>query len=164
MKRSLSLAVVGILVAASHQLFAQGMGGQAPAYSQPGHPIANQPNTNSYPSNTSTSLNANGPKTASVTISDGSHSATTFPTETRQLSASFTTSGTNKGDKLQAIWLSSVNGRKKIYETNMTGDQTNFGGSVSINGPASGWPAGKYELDLFVNNKLVAHQPFKMGK
>ena len=163
MNRSFSILLVGIVSLTTSHLFGQGMGGQAPAYSQAGHPIAN-PSNNSFGGNTSSSLNVNGPKTADVSISDGTHSATAFPTATRQLSASFTTRGTNKGDKLQAIWLSSVNGRKKIYETNMTGDGANFGGSVSINGPASGWPPGKYELDLFVNNKLVAHQAFHMGK
>lgn len=161
MKLSVPFLLAGMVgLATTSQTFAAGYGATAPAYSQAGHPMTNQPNTagagTSNPQSLATRLSA------SVSISDGSKSATSFSSKTKQLSATFTTTGTNKGDKLQAVWISSVNGRKKINTTALTGDRQNFNGSVSINGPAAGWPAGKYELDLFVNNKLVAHQPFTM--
>jgi hypothetical protein len=44
----------------------------------------------------------------------------------------------------------------------MVSAEPNFNGTVSINAPPTGFPAGKYELDIYLGNKMAARAPFNV--
>jgi hypothetical protein len=102
-----------------------------------------------------------GPPKVQVSImqEEKGASATTFPSNVQKLYASFKTQGTKKGDKVRGVWISTAKS-KKLYETTLTGDQANFVGSFSINGPAQGWPPGNYKAEVYLNNHLAASANF----
>ena len=158
MKRLLPLILIGVFATVQH-LAAQGPGmGSAPSYSQAGHPV-NTAHSSNQP--LVTGAKPAGPPHVSVTVAaeENGAASTSFPTKTPHVYGSFKTTNTNKGDRIHAVWINSAT-KKPLYKTDMTGTEANFFGTVSINGPATGWPPGKYELDLYLGNKMLARAPF----
>jgi hypothetical protein len=159
MKRVLPLILIGVF-AALQQLAAQGgygMGGGG--YAPPSHP----PST-SYPAGTANAATkSSGPAHVSVTVAaeEKGNPATTFPTKTPHLYGSFTSTNTDKGERIHAVWVNTAT-KKALYKTDMVSAQPNFNGTVSINAPPTGFPAGKYELDIYLANKMVARAPFNV--
>jgi hypothetical protein len=160
MKRLLPLILIGVF-AAVQQLAAQGMGSSG--YAPPSHPptTSHTPSTATQATNTA-ATKSSGPATASVTVAaeEKGAAAGSFPAKTPRLYGSFTTTGTNKGDKLRAVWVNSST-KKQLYKTELTGQEENFVGNVSIDAP-HGWPPGKYELDIYLGNKMAGRTAFNI--
>jgi len=161
MKRLFPLVLAGIF-AAIQQLPAQMKGG-APSYSQPGHPMSTAHNSDQALATAADSKKPGGPPHVSVSVAaeEKGNPATSFPTKTPHLYGSFTSTNTSKGERIHAVWVNSAT-KKALYKTDMVSAEPNFNGSVSINAPPTGWPAGKYELDIYLGNKMVGRAPFSM--
>jgi hypothetical protein len=165
MKRFFFVLTAGIFVLCTH-VDAQGPsmgGGGAPAYSQSGHPMNTAHNSNQALQTARDSQKPSGPAHVSVTVAaeEKGSPGINFPAKTPRLYGSFTTTGTNKGDRVHAVWLNAST-KKALYKTDMVSTEPNFTGTVSINAPPAGWPAGKYELDIYLGNKMAARAAFNM--
>jgi hypothetical protein len=161
MKRLLPLILIGVFPTVQ-QLAAQSMsrtGG--PAYSQSGHP-ASTSHTSSQSLQAAKDSTKAGPVHVSVSVAaeEKGAAAGSFPAKTPRLYGSFTTTGTNKGEKLHAVWVNSST-KKQLYKTELTGQEANFVGNVSIDAP-HGWPPGKYELDIYLGNKMAGRTTFNI--
>ena len=95
-----------------------------------------------------------------VAAEEKGNPATSFPAKTPRLYGSFTSTGTTKGDALHAVWVNSAT-KKQLYKTDLTGQEANFVGTVSIDAP-HGWPPGKYELDIYLGNKMAGRSTFNI--
>jgi hypothetical protein len=157
MKRLLPLILAGIFAAVQH-LAAQGMGGGG--YGAQSHPPSTTHTSNQ--TSTANAAKSSGPATVSVTVAaeEKGAPAASFPVKTPHLYGSITTTNTNKGDKIRAVWVNSST-KKQLYKTDLTGPDANFTGNVSIDAP-KGWPPGKYELEIYLGNKMAARAPFTM--
>ena len=109
------------------------------------------------------SATTTGPTHVSVSVAaeEKGNAATSFPTKTQHLYGSFTTTGTNKGDRVHAVWVNSST-KKALYKVDMTSTEPNFNGTVSITAPPTGWTPGKYELDIYLGNKIEGRASFNM--
>jgi hypothetical protein len=160
MKRLLPLVLAGAFTAV-HPV--QGIGRDTPAYSQSGHPT-NTSHTSSQALETAKdSSKPTGPVHVSVRVAteEKGNSATTFPKNTPHLFGTFRTTGTNKGDRIHAVWVNSST-KKPLYKIDMTSTEPNFYGTVSISAPPTGWPPGKYELDIYLGNKMAGSASFNI--
>ncbi len=162
MKRLLPLILLGIF-AAVQQLAAQMQSGGGGTYAQPGHPMTTSHSSNQSLETSNTYGKQTGPVKVSVSVAaeEKGNPATSFPTKTPHLYGSFTTTGTNKGEKIYAVWVNSAT-KKALYKTDMVSAEPNFNGTVSINAPPTGWPPGKYELDIYLGKKLQGRATFNM--
>lgn len=165
MKRFFSLLIIGTLGVCQHAgaQGGYGSGAGAPMGSAAGHPANTTHNSGQLDQATREYSQPGGPARVTVTIAaqENGQPATNFSASTPRLVASFHTSGTKKGDTIRAVWVSDTSG-KKLNETTLKGEQDNFIGSLSLNGPATGWPPGKYELDIYLNNKSAGKTSFTM--
>ncbi len=162
MKRLLPLFVLGIF-AVVQQLSAQMQGGGGSTYAQPGHPASTSHTSNQSLETAKDSGKPAGPVHVSVSVAaeEKGNPAASFPTKTPHLYGSFTTTGTIKGEKIYAVWVNSAT-KKALYKTSMISAEPNFNGTVSINAPPTGWPAGRYELDIYLGNKMQGRASFNM--
>jgi hypothetical protein len=126
-------------------------------FAPPNHPaltsrISNQVEANPYPY---------APLLAHVWVSVAAAEkgtvATSFSAKTSHLYGSFKTTNTDMGERIHAVWINSST-KKPLYKTDMISTQSNFFGTVSINAP----PAGQYELDIYLGNKLEGRANFNM--
>jgi hypothetical protein len=82
-----------------------------------------------------------------------------FTTDTPKVHALFKTKGAQKGDKLRGVWIADDVGdaapaNTKIDETSLTLEGDTDDGDFSCSKPTKGWPAGKYHVDIYANDKL----------
>lgn len=166
MKYPFALLILANFAAAHAQAYSPS-GASSPLYSQPGQATA----VHNGPLDRGSHVNeakapAGTPKVdLSITSGEKGKAASTFPSNTPKLLAVFRTHGTQKGDKIQVVWLSQVGGsKKKLNQSSLTGDQSDFVGSFTLGGPATGWPPGKYKVELYLGNKLAASANFTMVK
>jgi hypothetical protein len=105
-------------------------------------------------------------KVESVIALDGdTKPATTFASDVPKLFAFFRTKGTEKGSKLRGVWIAEDVGdaapaNTKIDEATVTGDQDDFHGAFSLSKPDKGWPVGKYKVEIYAGDELVATVKF----
>ena len=90
---------------------------------------------------------------------------TTFTTDTPKVVALFKTKGGQKGDKLRGVWIADDVGdaapaNTKIDEATLTLEGDTDDGNFSCSKPTKGWPAGKYHLDIYANDKLATTVKF----
>jgi len=153
-----------MMFSAAPRMSAQ-MGGGGQNYAPQGHPTTTTSHSSSQTLETRREYGQqqSGAARASIAISaeEKGGGAVAFPTKTPKLFATFQTHGTTKGDNIRAVWVRQSD-KKGLYQTKMIGNQNDFGGTVSINAPPAGWPAGKYEVELFVNDKIVGKAVFAM--
>jgi hypothetical protein len=102
-----------------------------------------------------------------IAVDGDTRPATVFPADTPQLSAFILTEGTEKGDKARGVWIAEdTNGTApanyKIDEGTMTGDKDDFGGAFSLSKPNSGWPVGKYRVDVYIGDDLSGSTKFQI--
>ena len=80
--------------------------------------------------------------------------------------ALFKTKGAQKGDKLRGVWIADNVGdaapaNTKIDEkTSDPGRRHQRRRVFVLKNPTKGWPAGKYHLDIYVNDKLATTEKF----
>jgi hypothetical protein len=90
---------------------------------------------------------------------------TVFTPDTPELRATFQTKETKKGDKLRGEWIADDVGdvappNTKIGEKILSLEADNGGGYFTFSKPTAGWPAGKYHLDVYANDKLATTAKF----
>ena len=91
--------------------------------------------------------------------------ATTFGPDVPKLYAFFRSEGTHAGDKLRGAWVADDVGsaapkETTIDEATLTADKDNFYGAFSLTKPTKGWPAGKYHVDIYLNDKVAVSPEF----
>ncbi len=113
-----------------------------------------------------TSAYAGDVKVESVIAVDGdTKPATSFASDTPKLFAFFRSTGTEKGDKLRAVWIAEDVGdaapaNTKIDEVTVTGTKDDFEGAFSLSKPDKGWPVGKYKVQIYDEDELVTTVKF----
>src|ERR1700741_3368944 len=100
-------------------------------------------------------------------IAEGQDSkpAMAFAPDVPKLYAFFRSAGTHAGDKLRGVWIADDVGSAAPKETTidqaiLTADSNNFYGAFSLTKPTKGWPAGKYHVDIYLNDKLAVSPEF----
>jgi len=96
---------------------------------------------------------------ATATAADA-QATTTFAPETPVIFALLQMEGVKKGDKLRAVWIADDVGgaapaKTQIAEKTMTMEGVPNEGSFSCTKPGKNWPAGKYHVDIYANDKLA---------
>lgn len=102
-----------------------------------------------------------------VTMTTGPQDEPTaiFATNTPKLYAIFKTKGVKNGDKLRAVWIADDVGEvapaaTKIDEKTLTMEGDTDDGAFTLSKPFKGWPAGKYHVEIYVNEHLVTKVKF----
>ena len=90
---------------------------------------------------------------------------TAFARDTPAVFALLSMEGVLKGDKLRAVWIADDVGdaapaHTKIAEKTMTMEGVPNEGSFSCTKPSKNWPAGKYHVDIYANDKLITTARF----
>ena len=90
---------------------------------------------------------------------------TTFATDTPKVFAMFKTVGAQNGDKIRGVWIaenvgSAAPANSKIDEKTLTMEGDTEDGALSLSKPTKGWPAGKYRLEIYANDKLATTVKF----
>ena len=103
--------------------------------------------------------------TAVVTSGPEDEPTRIFTTDTPKVLALFKTKGAQKGDKLRGVWIADDVGEAapantKIAEKTLTVEGDTDDGDFSCTKPAKGWPAGKYHVDIYANDKLATTVKF----
>jgi hypothetical protein len=91
--------------------------------------------------------------------------ATAFARDVPKLYAFFRSEGTHAGDKFRGVWIADDVGSAAEKETTidqaiLTADSDNFYGAFSLTKPTKGWPAGKYHVDIYLNDKIAVSPEF----
>lgn len=93
--------------------------------------------------------------------------ATSFATDTPKVLVLFKTTGAQKGDKIRGVWIADDTGgaapaNTKIDEATLNLEGDTDKGEFSCSKPTKGWPAGKYHVDVYANDKLATTMKFTM--
>ena len=113
-----------------------------------------------------TAAHAQNPKVEVAIAVDGdTRPATVFPADVPKLMAFFLTTGTGAGDELNGKWIAEDVGdaapaETLIDEATVVGDKSDFTGAFSMSKPTAGWPVGKYRVEVYSGETLVATAPF----
>lgn len=102
-----------------------------------------------------------------VAVDADTKPATTFSKDVPKLYAFFKSKGTAKGDELKSVWIAEDVGDAapknfKIDEATLSADKDDFFGAFSLSKPNNGWPVGKYRVDIYAGDKVVATAKFKI--
>jgi hypothetical protein len=89
----------------------------------------------------------------------------TFPPDTDKIYVLFKTIGAKHGDKIRAVLIAEDVGaaapaNTKVLETNIDMDGDTDDGDFNFSKPTAGWPFGKYRVDVYLNDKLLATAKF----
>ena len=90
---------------------------------------------------------------------------TVFAPDTPEIWATFKIKGAKKGDKLRGEWIADDVGeaapaKTKIGEKIITMEGDADTGYFTFSKPTKGWPPGKYHLDVYSGDELVATAKF----
>jgi|ERR1700737_2518405 hypothetical protein len=94
---------------------------------------------------------------------------TSFTPDTENLYAVFRAKGTKEGDKMHCVLIAEDVGdaapaNTKALETTLTveGDANgrDYVGDFELSKPTKGWPAGKYHVEIYVNDELATKVNF----
>ena len=102
---------------------------------------------------------------AMITTGPGDEAMTSLAPDTPKIFAIFKTKGLQKGDQLRGVWIaedvgSAAPANSKIGEKTLALDEDTDDGDFSVSKPTKGWPAGKYRLEIYVNDKLATTEKF----
>jgi hypothetical protein len=102
---------------------------------------------------------------AAIAKDEDTKAAKTFAADVPKLYAFFRTSGSKVGDSLRGVWIAEDVGKAapketKIDEATLTADDNDFYGAFSLTRPTKGWPAGKYRVEIYADDKLVTTAKF----
>lgn len=106
-------------------------------------------------------------KVVTSTAPKGAPTAT-FAIDTPKVFALFKTKGAQKGDKVRSVWIADDVGAAapagtKVGEETLTLEGDTEAGEFSVSKPTKGWPAGKYHVDIYANDKVAATAKFTIG-
>jgi len=111
------------------------------------------------------------PRTSSVSVevtmttNPRDRATNAFVTTTPMVYAMFKTIGAKHGDKIRAVLIAEDVGdaapaNTKVLETNIDMDGDTDDGDFNFSKPANGWPVGKYRVDVYLNDQLLATAKF----
>jgi hypothetical protein len=97
---------------------------------------------------------------AVMTSGPDEEASTSFAADTPKVFALFKTNGAEEGDKIRAVWIAEDVGdaapaNSKIDEKTLTLQGDTDDGDFSLKKPTKGWPAGKYRVDIYVNDEVA---------
>jgi len=102
-----------------------------------------------------------------VTITTGpeDEAVTSFAPDTAKIYAMFKTKGISKGDKVRGVLIADEVGdaapaHSKVLETTIALEEDTSDGDFNFSKPKSGWPAGKYHVEIYVNEELATTAKF----
>lgn len=106
---------------------------------------------------------------AATTTGTDAPATTTFAPDTPAVFALLQMGGVQKGDKLRAVWIADDVGdaapaHTRIAEKAMTMEGVPNEGNFSCTKPAKNWPAGKYHVDIYANDKLITTARFTVER
>ncbi len=95
----------------------------------------------------------------------GGEETTTFTPDTEKIYALFKTIGAKNGDKLRGVLIAEDVGdvapaNSKVLETKLDLEGDTDDGDFNFSKPTSGWPVGKYRVDIYLNDELVTAAKF----
>ncbi len=109
------------------------------------------------------------PAALTVTLSTKAQgpAMTTFGANEPAVVVSFKGDKLAKGDKIRVAWIvesskAIATPNKQVYEYSESAKGPNSFGSSTLNKPASGWPIGKYRVDLYVNGAKATSAKFSI--
>ena len=157
---SLILTVCAVVVLAVPSMYGQVPGGVETSASR----------LNRTPSPTPASTAVKLQPLTAILAADGKGKdpASSFPVNTRKIFAVYSDGFAVKGDSLRFVWTAESGGasakNKPLYESKVTlpgpvGTSSSF---VELSG--SGFPVGKYRLDIYKNARLAKSLPFTVAK
>lgn len=93
--------------------------------------------------------------------------STTFSTDTAKIFALFDTEGIGAGDKVRGVLVAEDVGdaapaNTKVLEKTLTLDEDANNGQFNFSKPTKGWPAGKYRVEIYVNDELATKTRFSI--
>jgi hypothetical protein len=102
-----------------------------------------------------------------IAVDGNTKPATMFVTSVPKLYAFFLTEGIEKGDKMRGVWIAEDTGgaapaNYKIAESALAADKDDYSGAFELSKPNSGWPAGKYRFEVYVDDELQATAKFQI--
>lgn len=102
-----------------------------------------------------------------VTNSADGKAVTSFTSDAPKLFALVKTTGTEKGAQLRGAWIAEDVGaaapaNTKIDEATVTGPSGDFSATFSLSKPNAGWPVGKYRVEVYAGEKIVATLKFSI--
>src|SRR5438105_13812775 len=85
---------------------------------------------------------------------------TAYTADAPRLYAIFKTKGISEGDNIRCAWIADDVGDAaakgtKIEEKTITAEGE-MEGEFSLSKPTSGWPLGKYQVEIYVNDELAS--------
>ena len=95
----------------------------------------------------------------------GEEPRTTFSADTPKVFVLFKTKGAEEGDKIRAVWIAEDVGEvartnTKIDEKTLTLEGDTNDGTFSLSKPNTGWPPGKYRVEIDVNDEVATTVKF----
>jgi hypothetical protein len=91
--------------------------------------------------------------------------STSFSADTPKVFALFKTKGAEEGDKIRALWIAEDVGgaapaNSKIDEKTLALEGDTDDGNFALTKPNTGWPPGKYRVEIYVNDELATTLKF----
>src|ERR1700736_4884908 len=108
-----------------------------------------------------------GDVSVKVTMTTGPRDdpATTFASNAPKLYAIFKTKGVTAGDEIRGVLIAEDVGdvapaNTKVLEKALTLEEDTDDGDFNFSKPTEGWPAGKYRMEIYVNDELATKLKF----
>jgi len=94
--------------------------------------------------------------------------ATNFNTDAPEIVAMFDTTGIGSGDKVKGVLVAEDVGdaapaNTEVLSKTLTLDEDTSDGVFTFIKPTKGWPAGKYRVEIYVNDELATKTKFTIG-
>ncbi len=102
---------------------------------------------------------------AYMTTDPEDEATTSFTSDTANIFAIFKTKGLKDGDKLRGVLVAEDVGdaapaNTKVVDKELAMDGDTEAGDFKFIKPTNGWPAGKYHVEIYVNDKLATKVKF----
>jgi hypothetical protein len=102
-----------------------------------------------------------------VTLTTGPEDepVTSFTADTPKLFAIFKTKGIKNGDKVRGVLIAedvgdAASANSKVLEKTLTLEEDTGDGDFNFSKPTAGWPAGKYRIEIYVNDEMATTAKF----
>jgi hypothetical protein len=100
-----------------------------------------------------------------MTSTAGGEGETSFTPDTAKLFAIFKTKGIKDGDKVRGVLIAEDVGdvappNTKVLEKTLALNEDTADGDFNFSKPTTGWPVGKYRLEIYVNDDLATTAKF----
>jgi hypothetical protein len=100
-----------------------------------------------------------------MTTSPNGEPTTSFTADAPKLFALFKTKGATNGDKARGVLFADDVGdaapaNTKVFETSLTLEGDTEDGGFNFSKPTTGWPVGKYHVEIYVNDELATKVQF----